>query len=319
MKTVNFKNFVISFMLFMCMAHVGYSQSDVSAESQNVVAFQDGKKWGLKDLSGNVVMPATYDKIEEFKEGLAAVNKGGKMKQQQEFLLTIDVFAGGKWGFIDMDGKEIVPCKYDKVEGFSGGVAAVNIGGKFKKEYILGSSRERFTGGKWGLIGVNGNELASCKYDNVEKFSEGLACVKWKGKFGYLDKNGKEVIPLKYNDAKSFSYGRALVQVKNKYGFINASEVEVIPCKYDIAESFTEGLAAVNIGASSQQITMPSGMGGDTYNVLAGGKWGFIDVDGNIVIPFTYEHAKPFKNGKSEILLDKQSHIINTKGEIISH
>ncbi len=32
---------------------------------------------------------------------------------------------GGKWGFVNEAGKEVVPCRYDEVRDFEGGLAAV--------------------------------------------------------------------------------------------------------------------------------------------------------------------------------------------------
>ena len=47
---------------------------------------------------------------------------------------------------------------------------------------------------KWGFIDKTGKEIASCIYDDVSYFSEGLACVRKNDKFGFVDKTGKEVI-----------------------------------------------------------------------------------------------------------------------------
>lgn len=37
---------------------------------------------------------------------------------------------GGKWGFIDKTGKELIPVQYDKVKDFSNGKAVVEMDGK---------------------------------------------------------------------------------------------------------------------------------------------------------------------------------------------
>lgn len=38
----------------------------------------------------------------------------------------------GKWGFIDKNGKEVIPCKYDDASGFSEGLAQVKKNGKWE-------------------------------------------------------------------------------------------------------------------------------------------------------------------------------------------
>jgi hypothetical protein len=48
-------------------------------------------------------------------------------------------------------------------------------------------------------------EILSPKYDEIEKFSEGMAAVRILDKWGYIDENGNEVIPVQYESAFQFS------------------------------------------------------------------------------------------------------------------
>jgi hypothetical protein len=298
--------------------------------------YVEDNKAGFKDAEGNIVTPARYNDLKGFNEGYAAVNTGAEIKNVKvvdavifEGIGTVpaqyaDRLIGGKWGFVDATGKEIVPCRYEYVKDFHHGVAAVNMGGRTEyRGNVLDVS-----GGKWGFVDATGKEIASCKYDEVKEFSEGLAAVCEKGKwgfidenantvvpyiydeagsfiddhawvrqkklYGYIDKKGNQVILPKYQTAKDFCEELALVSLKGKYGFINKDGNEVIPCKYNYAESFSEGLAVVNIGGKWRNI-------GD-YDGFSGGKWGFINTKGDIVIPLQYEHADPFKNGYAPVI-----------------
>ena len=56
-----------------------------------------------------------YDEVEDFHNGFAAVKRNGK------------------WGFVNKQGKEAVPCKYDYVGSFSDGFAKVKLNGKLGK------------------------------------------------------------------------------------------------------------------------------------------------------------------------------------------
>jgi hypothetical protein len=80
--------------------------------------------------------------------------------------------------------------KYDDVEIFSEGLAAI------KQK------------GKWGFIDTTWKEVILFKYDYAEDFSEefALACMGQllNGKWGIIDKTGKEDIPLKYDEAGIF-------------------------------------------------------------------------------------------------------------------
>ena len=156
----------------------------------------------------------------------------------------------GKWGFIDKTGKEVIACKYDDVYDFKEGLAAVKFG-------------------KWGLVDNIGNEITPYKYDNVDwrGFFEGYIKVKLNDKYGFVDKTGKELFLGKYDHVNYFSEGFASVTFNGKYGFVDKTGNEVIPCKYDDVYDFKEGLAAVKFG-----------------------KWGFIDKTDNLIIPFMYSN-----------------------------
>ena len=83
------------------------------------------------------------------------------------------IYLNGKWGGIDIYGKEVVPCKYDDVAlSFSEGLARVILNGK------------------WGFIDTSGREVVPCKYDYVLDFKDGLSEAILNDKWGYIDKQG---------------------------------------------------------------------------------------------------------------------------------
>jgi hypothetical protein len=108
--------------------------------------------------------------------------------------------------------------------------------------------------GKAGLLDQNGKVIVPIQYDDIDEFSEGLACVTvgrsaYKRKCGFINMTGKVVIPLKYDFADSFSEGLAVVRLDGKYGFINKRGKVVVPLKYDnVATPFSEGSARVLLG-----------------------------------------------------------------------
>src|SRR5947208_10518550 len=79
-----------------------------------------------------------YESIRDFSNGYAAVKMNGKC------------------GFIDKEGVEVIPCKYDDVyDGFSkDGLAAMKLNDK------------------WALIDKKGNELTPFLYEEVAKLSD---------------------------------------------------------------------------------------------------------------------------------------------------
>lgn len=80
----------------------------------------------------------------------------------------------------------------------------------------------------------------------------------------------------------------------NRWGFYDTkSNTVIIAPKYLAAFDFSENLAAVK----------------------KWDKWGFIDIEGNEIIPFEYDFAGHFKNGIVEVVQGNKTLYINHKGE----
>ena len=75
---------------------------------------ESGQKMGVANMEGKVVVSPKYDAIFPYHEGLAAVAVGSKEVRpadDPEHEYTV----GGKWGFIDKQGNEVVPLVYDSI------------------------------------------------------------------------------------------------------------------------------------------------------------------------------------------------------------
>ena len=154
----------------------------------------------------------------------------------------------GKYGFIDKNGKEVIPCNYDGASIFNEGLAAIKLNGK------------------WGFIDRDGIEVIPHRYEEVYAFSEGFVAIKLNGKWGFIDKSGREVIPCKYDGTYCFTGGLGSVRLQDKFGFVNKEGIEAIPCKYDAVDDFVNGIACVELN----------------------GGWGLIDNAGREVTSFNY-------------------------------
>lgn len=272
----------------------------LSIPDDEFIRYKDEKgKWGYKlKTSNKIVIPAKYDFIcqTDFHEGLAYVKLGGRygfINKTGEEVIQLkyegsDVFNNGyawvkldgKWGFIDKNGKEITRFKYDHAFYFmSNGLCRVNLNGKY------------------GYIDTTGKEIISIKYDEASSYFNkyGLADVKLNGKYGFIDRTGKEVIPIKYNYVGVFTEGIVHVRMNGKYGFIDKTGRIITPLKYDYADYFSEGLAGVGLD----------------------GKYGFIDKTGKEVIPLIYSDIIRFYKGKAEVRLKRKVFYIDKNGNRI--
>ena len=200
-----------------------------------------------------------YDGVYGFSEGLANVKREGLN------------------GFIDTEGKEVIPCIYDNVDEFSEGLAAVE------------------KNGAWGFVDTEGKEVIPCIYDNVDEFSEGLAAVEKNGAWGFVDTEGKEVIPCIYDNVDEFSEGLAAIEKNGAWGYINKRGKDVIPCIFSIAGSFSEGYSSVR----------------------KDGFFGVIDKNGKEILPFLFDNVGPFIEGVMYISKAWKYGFINGKGDEI--
>lgn len=93
---------------------------------------KSGTKMGIANIKGQVIVKPKYDAIFPYYEGLAAVAVGCKTVRPQDDP-EHEYVVGGKWGFIDKQGKEVIPLEYDSIANhrcFENGKVLIFKGGK---------------------------------------------------------------------------------------------------------------------------------------------------------------------------------------------
>jgi hypothetical protein len=125
-------------------------------------------KWGIIDLSGELLIEPKYDYIDFFEltDCYKAVIGVIYFDNNQNGQILLK---GGKSGVIDSEGKIVIPLRYDWVEEIAPNLWAVNNGGVvfYNEEY----QEEYWTvqGGKWGVINSKNEEIVPIKYDVIMK------------------------------------------------------------------------------------------------------------------------------------------------------
>lgn len=247
--------------------HKSYTLSD--RIDQVYFVNSEGRMLRLKDYSD-------FFNANPFSEGLASVNVFNKEAKSELGL------GEWRWGFIDKDGKMVIPPIYYKAGEFREGIAAVQEVEIYRERAYGDYYRTNTRSGKWGFIDKSGKTVIPFRYETVEGyisypyFLEGLALVRYNGKYGFIDKSGNEIIPCKYHSANVFKDGVAKVCTEyEKWGYIDKTGREIIPCEFkrDDISQFSKGLCAVRKNE----------------------KWGFIDVTGKEVIPCKYDGVYDFR------------------------
>ena len=101
-------------------------------------------------------------------------------------------------------------------------------------------------------------------------------------KWVFIDEHGSVAIPRAYDKARDFHDGRAWVMVTNCVILIDKGGKELSVGRWSGAQSFSEGLAAVNEGGDWEGL---------------GGKWGYVNSEGECIIPARFTRAGKFING----------------------
>jgi hypothetical protein len=313
-------------------------------------------KWGLVDRSGKEITPLIYDEIKGHQDPVVKLNgKYGYVNRKTGELLTpvkydkacawVQIFdfsdddfvrndlaavqLDGKWGCIDVNGKEIVPLKYDEIEIHQSEDPCVSA--RLKR--------------KWGFIDVAGKEQTPFEYSSVEPFREGRARVKKKSKYGFIDSKGVIVIPIIYDYCEShFIKGDKhippiAVALDGKYGYIDIDGNEIVKPLYEYAASFYRGNGTAAVALNGKvgfiyktgkviipfiydmldntdgYVTQKFGFFDNFANVKLNGKWGVIDKNNHLVIPFVYDEFLENRGaGWRYALRDGKKLSIDTKG-----
>jgi len=161
-----------------------------------------GNMWGYQNEStGEIVIPCQFYKAGKFSEHIPRWAKVEKNTTPDEVKATI------KKGFINENGIVVVPLKYDEIYEFSkyfkdwamvrvdDKYGFIDINGKEVIPVIYSNSEFKFyeglavvrIGNLYGYIDKNGKEVISCKYDEAGVFANGRAWVKYQNSDGCID------------------------------------------------------------------------------------------------------------------------------------
>lgn len=177
--------------------------------SDGVLVFKKEDKYGVIDLTGKEIIPASYYYLGDCFDNRISI---------KEYVNDLPMF-----GYIDKNGKVIIPVKYEEAYIFKNGVAVVREAGKYglidkngktliavkydtmyytdeNKENVVGvegliydEEGEVISNGISTMFDLSGKKLVDSKYEKVLGFSEERAAVMKGGKWWFVDKNGKEL------------------------------------------------------------------------------------------------------------------------------
>lgn len=303
------------------------------------------KKYGAIDKDGKTVLPFVYDKLGDYSEGLFYAELNGKAGIIDR--TGKEVIAFGKIGRSSSyfprftNGLIVVKDTVEKSEGLMnqkgqwviepGRYASVY---SYSKDFIKVTINHPTQYGKklHGLLSENGREIFPPKYGDIrieenfiiignEECDLGLSYTKSeKCLLALATKSGKILTPFKYSEIyaawRGSKYPLVFVGSKNMFfdfpkgghmGYVDGNGKEIIPPVYENRNNSTY----LSFDTRPYLYEYQEGL----FNLSKDGKWGYMDDKQNVVIPFQYEWASPFKNGKAKVTLNGEEFFIDKTGK----
>lgn len=275
--------------------------------SEEFVIYSSNDKKGYINIITGEKIEAKYDAAHDFSEGLAAVQSGNAT------------------GFINTEGKLVIPCKFSNnaIYEFKSGLCNVMTGSLEKNnlkafyidkegnnvfgkefDYCMPFSENRAfvsKNGLWYIIDSEGNKVGDQKFGPYEKtvpsmFKEGCAVVVSEGKYGIVGLDGQYVVTPQYEQMSEITEGGVVYKQDGLYGYMNVNGSIIITPRYESLSNFKNGLAVY-----SQDH-----------------KYGVIDRAATVVVNAEYEDISLIDNELIKISLnDSEFYYIDKYGRIV--
>lgn len=235
-----------------------------------------------------------------------------------------------KWGYMNTEGKMMLPFEYDYADEFQEGLAVVavknmpciiNTSGtriidtglfQFISPFNEGLAAAREFDGAQFYINTQGTKIISLPpyiYE-ARKFNNGVAVVSKKldkhelkfgrdiatldYRFGLMDKSGAMITDFIFEDADDMLGEVTRVRQRFTFGLVNARGEWVAKPIYANIGSFNEGKAVVDFN----------------------GKYGYINTQGKMVIKPTFPYAYSFSEGLAGVYIKNKYGFIDSSGTI---
>ena len=139
-------------------------------------------------------------------------------------------------------------------------------------------------------------------YEMAGTFQNGVAAVKQGGKWMFIDTEGNVVAD---------GYSRIVLDNMGRYLVGGNILVETSAGQFNVCNEKREAKAAFACG--DVDVLTEDGL----IAACAGGKWGFVDLEGNTVIAPAYEQARSFSNGLAAVCKDGKWGFIDPQGNLV--
>ncbi len=304
---------------------LGGDYDEARVFSFGLAGVRKGDKWGFIDEKGTITIPLQYNSIDYFRpSGLCAVTKNGKSgfidKSGKEIIPTIYpevnqqmldknviVKNKGKWAFFDNQGKQLSDFIYNEVfrtDYYD-----------FSKDIFNRAESTYFKNGAASVLKDNHYEFlnetiepafSNNKFDSATVFDAFKnAIVKRNGKYGMIKPNGEFKVPLEYDFIEPYDTSHG-----HYSEYYNARKGKIFSIINKNLDKIGESYEPIYSNFRTDNPTI-------SFKNLKG-KFGLIDKNGNIKIPFIYDKELRFEGNNYAIASkNNQTGVIDSSNRIL--
>lgn len=261
--------------VFICTYDVNYAQGTYSSKVVN---------------AKNETMYNQYDKV----EAISNYDENNSLWYMKNIL---KVQKDEKYGLINMDGKELMGCQYEKIEPLVGvnSVLVTTKNGKqglvdavgkeiIPNEYAsIQALTKQYENGfivktqdnQYGIIDYDKTTALETKYQDIQPvYGNHTYVVKENGTWKIIDKEGKVYLQTGFEEVKEITNHTFIIKKAGKYGIIDREGKEIVPNSYDDLTFAFE----------------------NNYIAKKGNNYGMIDSTNQTKIDFIYQYISYDKN-----------------------
>ena len=215
--------------------------------------------YDLNDQDGTYKTKVINQKNEEIFKEYSKVEAIDNFDSKQNIWYEDDVLRvekDGKYGLINFEGKEVLPCDYDEITALKGvtnnllvkkdgKVGLVNEKGQtivnteykdiktlkegYKNEYIIVNDNNQY-----GIISTTGTVIIEPKYEDVKYLNNSeMFAIKDAGVWKLINKDTQILIDGGYDNIIEAKGENVVVEKGGKYGVVTTKNEEKIPVEYE--------------------------------------------------------------------------------------
>ncbi len=198
-------------------------------------------------------------------------------KKFRNGLTPIKEKAGKGYGYMNRDGRIMIPFQYQSASGFKSGYASVKINNKY------------------GLIDTLGNFIIEPEYLSLSYFCNGVVIAKKDEKYGLIDLEEKQIVDYTLGKITTLNNGLFLEQVEEGVTLYHIDDPDKPMMTYQEINGFNKSL----------------------LRFKQNGKWGLMEMNGNIVLENVYDQIGYSKDGLAVVKDEQRKGAIDAKGNLV--